>query len=175
MKNRVGRVLAVALIAGAASLSSGCGLLPKYYKMQIRPTGNVASQLQSLYVIVSPKEVVAEPLLSASKYGELLQEDRIRRYTSFVQYQPEGGTWKQVYAAQNPNEYITYKVDDENIKLKINHKLISKSGMSEFNVVVLAFFGSGGFEQVTADHLALDSNKDQTVQVSGGSLSLLDN
>ena len=173
MKNLLGRVLTLALAACVASLTPGC-LFPGGYKMEIRPTGNLESQLQSLYVIVSPREEVAEPLLTASRYRELLEEDRIRKYSTFVQYQPEAGTWKQTFVGPNQSEYVTLKVDEELIKVKVSHKLIKKSGMLQFNVVVLAFFGSEGFEQVTVDHVTLDSKADQVLQVSAGSLSLQD-
>jgi len=164
----------LALIACVLPLTTGCGLFVGKYKMEIRPTANLESQLQSLYVIVSQREQVAEPLLTASRYRELLEEDRIRKYTTFVQFQPEGGTWKQTYTGPNQNEYVTIKPDEELIKIKISHKLIDKSGALQFNVVVLAFFGSEGFEQVTVDHIALDSNADQVLLISAGSLSLQD-
>jgi len=173
MKSLLGRVLTYILAACVASLTPGC-LFPGSYTMEIRPTSNLESQLQSLYIIVSQREHVAEPLLSASRYRELLEEDRIRKYTNFVQYQPEAGTWKQTYVGPSQNEYVTIKVDEELIKIKISHKLIEKSGMLQFNLVVLAFFGSDGFEQVTVDQITLDAKADQILQVSGGSLSLQD-
>jgi len=174
MKNRLGRLLTVAVAASALSFATSCSLFVGSYDMKISPVGNVESQLQSLYVIVSQEEDVAEPLLSPSRYQELLEEDRIRKYTTFVQYQPEGGSWRQVYTGDSQSEYVTLKVKEELIKVKVSHNLIKKSGMTQFNVIVLAFFGSEGFEVAKVDHITLDDKADQVLQVSGGSLSLID-
>ncbi len=177
MKNRVGRMLTCALAVSAASLGTSCGLIPWFgggYSLEVQPAGNVASQLQSLYIIVSPKSEVQEPLLSSTKFGELLDEDRMRKYTSFVQFEPlEAGSWKLVFQG-NQSAFVEHEVDEEVIHLSIDHELIEKSSMSEYCVVVLAFFGSEGFEQVTVNHTSLDANAEQIVEVGGGSLSLRD-
>ncbi len=172
MMDRVARSLAKALLT-AALVAPGCGLLPKSTTVEVRPTGDLTAQLQSLYVIVAPKDAVADALATPSKYKDLLQEDRIRKYTSFVQYQPDGTSWRQVYAGQSKSEYVEHEIDEDLLEVNVNHKLLDRSKAIEYALVVLGFFGSGGYEQVTVDHGALDESEDQVVNVSGGSLTLL--
>jgi hypothetical protein len=173
MKNRVGRLLTAAVLSSAA-FGSGCALFGGSYSMEIRPAASAPFQPQSLYVIVSNKADVQEPLLSSSKYGDLLDEQLMRRYTSFVQFQPtDAGSWKQVFQG-NQSGFVEYEIDGETIEVTVSHELVEKSGMSEFCVVVLAFFGSGGFEQITVNHTSLDASASQVVEVGGGSLSLRD-
>ena len=179
MNHRVGRFTTV-LVLLAASVSGGC-LFGGSYKMKISPsgTGSVASQVQSLYIIVGPKEELAEPLLTKSRYKDLLEEDRIGKYTSFVQYQPvepktaDEPRWKLLFAG-TPSEYVEHEVDEDSIKVKIGHDLIKKSGGKEFSLVVLSQLGNGTFEQVTVHHASLNDKAKQVVTVSGGSLQLLD-
>jgi hypothetical protein len=175
MKNRVAPML-IAALAVAVSFGSACASLNPFggkYELEIAATGNVVSQLQSLYVIVSPKEHVQEALLSRSEYGKLLDEERMRRYTSFVQFEPLEASWKLVFQGQQSG-FVEYEVDEDLIQIEIDHDLIEKAGMSEYCVVVLGFFGNDGFEQVTVGHVSLDDNAEQVVEVSGKSLSLRD-
>ena len=174
MKNCVAPMLIAAL--AAAALGSGCSSLNPFggkYELEIGSTGNVASQLQSLYVIVSPKEHVQEALNSRSDYGKLLDEDRMRKYSSFVQFEPLETGWKLVFQGQQSG-FVEYELDGELILVEIDHDLIDKTGMSEYCMIVLGFFGNDGFEQVTVSHTSLADNADQVVEVSGKSLSLRD-
>jgi hypothetical protein len=171
------RGLSGVLVAALACLGSACAALNPFggeYELDIGSTGNVASQLQSLYVIVSPKEHVQEQLQSAAKYGELLDEDRIGKYTTFVQFEPlETGSWKVVFQGQQ-NGFVSYEIDEERIEIEVDHDLIEKSTFSEYCLVVLAFYGSEGFEQVTVSHTSLDAEAEQVIEVSGDKLTLRD-
>jgi hypothetical protein len=172
MKQSVGRaqIGALALVATLVS----CGLFAGSYRVEISSTSSVVSQLHSLYAIVSLREEVAEPLLTRSKNKDLLDEDRINRYTAFAQFQPEdSNTWKLIYVGR-PSEYVSFKVKADQITIKVKHQLIEKSGGKEYNLVLLAQLGNGEFEQVTVNHASLNDNAKQVVHVSGGSLQLLD-
>lgn len=184
MKSRVrplssscARTLRGVLAAVVVVLASACASLNPFggeYELDIGSTGNVASQLQSLYVIVSPKEHVQEQLQSSSKYGELLDEERMRKYTSFVQFEPlETGSWKLVFQGQQ-NGFVSYEIDEDKIQVEVDHDLIKKAGFTEYCLVVLGFYGSEGFEQVTVNHTSLDAEAEQVVEVSGDKLTLRD-
>ncbi len=173
MKDRVGRSLAAALIAGATLLVPACGLLPRSYDVDIRPTGNVAAQLKSLYVIVSKAENVQEALSSESSYERLLDENLQSKYETFVMYRPlEGGSWSLEHAG-NQNRFVSHEVDGENIEVSIDSDLI-ETGKSEYELVVLAFYGSEGFQSAKVDHATLAANASQVVEVSGVGLTLRD-
>lgn len=176
MKHRLGRFLTVALAASVISLCTSCSLWPwgGKYRMEIQPVTGVESQLQSLYIIVSQAPEVAEPLKTPANYHMLVEEDRILKYTHFVQYELEGGTWNQVYTGRNQSEYVTIKVKDDVINVAVKHKLIKKSGNIEYKAIVLAFFGSDGFQVSQVDHLKLNTKSDQILQVSTGNLNLID-
>jgi len=177
MKNRVRRMLAAALTVTAAAVATSCGALGLgggSYELEIRPTGNVTAQLQSLYVIVAPKTELQEPLLSPSKYKDLLNETRMRNYVFWIQYQPvEGSTWK-VLSPGREHVYVEKKVDGGSLKIKVDNKLVKKAGMTEYAAVVLGFFGASGFDQVTIPTPDLGAKKKQVLEVGGGSLQLRD-
>jgi hypothetical protein len=173
MKNRASRSLAIALAVAVHGLSS-CMFFGGSYDLDVRSAENTASQLQSLYLIVSPKPVVQEQLASPAQYGELLEEDRVQKYMSFSQYEPlDDGSWKLVHQGRQSGFVVT-EIDEKSIEVEVDHELIEKSSMSELCLVVLAFFGSEGFEQVTVEHAVLDAEASQIVEVGAGSLDLRD-
>jgi hypothetical protein len=171
MKNRVGRLLSIALGVAATALAPGCGLLPTKYELEVESAENVAAQLQSLYVILAPSSEVQEPLASPAQYAKLLDETRINKYLTFVQYEPvENGTWRVVNEGR-VNEFVTLEIDEKTIEIEIDLELTEKSSR-DYSLVVLGFFGSGGFEQVTVEHAVIDGEGRQVVEVGAGSLLL---
>ncbi|MEZ5978979.1 MAG: hypothetical protein R3F34_12250 [Planctomycetota bacterium] len=173
MLTRVRRPIVAALMLATCLLSTGCNLFKDTtYTMDVVPVGSVEEQLQSLYVIVAPRDEVAEPLSDRSRYSELVDEDRIRRYTSFVQYQPDGaGSWRDNYTG-NQSSYVKYAVKGDTIKIKVEHALIDKGSSTIFNLVALAFFGKEGFQVETISYSDLNASADYVLQVGSGTLSL---
>jgi hypothetical protein len=171
MKNRVRRLLTVALGVAIATLAPGCWTpWGGTYDLDVLSAENTESQLQSLYLIVAPKAEVQEFL--SAQHGELLDDDRIQRYTSFAQYEPvAGGTWKLVHQGRR-SDFVTAEIDENTIEVEVDHELIEKSSMSELCLVVLAFFGNDGFQQVTVEHAMLDAEASQVVEVGPGTLDL---
>jgi hypothetical protein len=180
MKHSGSRLLAVAPVAIALAIVTSCaaiGLGKKSYRLEVRPQGNVTSELQSLYVIVSPKQDVQENLLSPSTYKKLLDETAMRKYTALVQYSPvqvEGQTtWKLVYQG-NPSKFFKHQVKGSALKFEVGKKLLKSAGMTEYCTVVLAFYGSAGFEQITIHNPALVDGANQVVEVGSSNLQLHD-
>jgi len=174
MKNRVSRVLTAALGVSALALAPGCFLLPgPKYKLDVESAENAAAELQSLYVLVATTSDVQEPLGSESKYEDLLDEERSKKYLSFVHYQPlPDGSWRLVKEIRQSG-YVEQEIDERTIEVVVDLDLVEKT-RSEYCLVVLAFFGAGGFEQVTVDHAVLDAEGRQVAEVGAGTLVLRD-
>ena len=172
MRHRLRRswIVSAALSALLGQIGSGCGLLPSSYDMEIHPTGSVDPSLQSLYVIVARNDVVAESTASPAKYKDLLDPERFPRYTSFIQYRPQGGTWKEEVVREDGR--VSHEVDGETIEIEVDQELFE--GSDVFQLVVLANYGSQGIEMELIDQTLLEGDTDHVIEVSGGALSRRD-
>ncbi len=171
---RIRPLLAVLLALVAGGMLTNCKSIPFMgggFELEIQPMAGQPSQLQELYIIVSPQRNVQDALRS-EKYGELLNEKKINNdYASFRQYRPtESGSWAEEFKA-NDSSMVTYKVKDSKIIVKVDKKIAGSQGI-EHSLIILGFFGSAGFPHATLTQPLLDSGEDQRVEIGAAQLSL---
>lgn len=156
-----------------ALLLPACKSVPFFgggFKVEIEPMAQV-SQLQGLYVIVSPQSDVAEALQSED-FSLLLEEKKIENvYTSFRQFAPtETGGWREEFKA-NESSLVTYKVKDSLIEVEVSKDIGGTQGI-QYNIVVLGFFGGAGFKHVTIRQPVIDEGVNQRVEIGAAMLSM---
>ena len=170
MNDHVRRFLSGALIASATVLAASCSLWPSpKYELEIGHPGDAAADLQTLYVIVSTNDVVEEAI-SSNKYEDLVDEKLSKKYTSFVVYGPQGDSWKEEQCVRK-SKFVTHEIDEDTIRVKVNHDLLDSSESKEFVLVVLALIG-GELMLEKVDHAVLDDAAEQVIDLHGGVLTL---
>ena len=168
--NRVRQGLAVAFALLASSLCSGCFLWQGSYKMDIVPAGVVIPQLKQLNIIVAEDIRVSEALRDEATYEDLLDEQAIRGYASFVVYKPVPEGWELVNE-QSTNKRIKYRVKRDAIKIQFPHSIIKKSGMTQYTIVVLALYADG-YRLKEVRHADLDAKLKHVLNVTSVDLAL---
>ncbi len=159
MKARVRSTLALYVLAPLALLlgTTSCELITGGgFKVEIDRGISPRSELQQLYVIVGDDQDLREPSRK-KEYGVLLDQAALEDYESFCHFAPdEDGSWKQVFST-GQSEFVEYKVSGSAIKVKVKKSFVTAEG-KQHRMLVIGFFGSNGFEQVSFNQTTLEGD-----------------
>lgn len=186
MQNRARFVSVLLSTVLAGALASGCcaiGLGDCSFDLDIHAREDVSQQLKSLFVIVAKKNDVREQLEDPNRYSELLKVDQLTdKYSFFAQYQlqlkhPDPAKqptleWSLV-EQRRQHQFVEAEIDGQSIDVSVEKKLVDSGSGTEYCVIVIANYASGGLELERVEQDTLAARIDQLLEVEMATLTLV--